>query len=105
MMKVKEIYDYLDSFAPFSSQEEWDRCGLSVGSLDADVRTVVVALDVTKSVIAFAKEKNAELVLTHHPLLFHPAGQIEFCGFLEISFIVLSVKLLLSVCAVAAFQL
>ncbi len=77
MMKVKEIYDYLDSFAPFSSQEEWDHCGLSVGSLDADVRTVVVALDVTKSVIAFAKEKNAELVLTHHPLLFHPAGQIE----------------------------
>ncbi len=79
-MKIKEIYDYLDTIAPFSTAAEWDNCGLSVGSLDSDVNKVLVALDVTDDVIETATREGAELVITHHPLLFNPVAQIETNG-------------------------
>ena len=77
IMKIKEIYDYLDTIAPFSTAAEWDNCGLSVGSLDIDVDKVLIALDVTDEVIETATREGAELVITHHPLLFNPVAQIE----------------------------
>ena len=76
-MKIKDIYSYLDSIAPFDSAAEWDNCGLAVGSLDSDITSAVVALDVTDQVIDLALNKGAQLVLTHHPLLFNPVSQIE----------------------------
>lgn len=76
-MKVREIYNYLDSVAPFNTAAEWDNTGLSVGSLDSDVKKVLVSLDVTNSVIEKAVETGAELVLTHHPLIFSPVSEIE----------------------------
>ena len=76
-MKIKEIYDFLDFAAPFNTAAEWDNCGLSVGSLDADVKKVVIALDVTPEVIDFALLQKAELVITHHPLIFHPVKSVE----------------------------
>lgn len=76
-MKVKEIYDFLDFIAPFDTAAEWDNCGLSVGSLDNDVTKVLVALDVTEDVIKKALETGAELVITHHPLIFNPVSQID----------------------------
>ena len=76
-MKIKEIYNYLDTIAPFDTAAEWDNCGLSVGSLDSDVNKVLVALDVTNDVINTAVNCGAQLVITHHPLLFAPVAQIE----------------------------
>ena len=76
-MKIKEIYDFLDFAAPFNTAAEWDNCGLSVGSLDADVKKVVIALDVTSEIIDFALLQKAELVITHHPLIFHPVKSVE----------------------------
>ncbi len=76
-MKIKEIYNYLDTIAPFNTAAEWDNCGLSVGSLDGDVSKVLVALDVTDDVIETAVCEGAQLVITHHPLLFAPVAQIE----------------------------
>lgn len=76
-MKIKEIYDYLDSVAPFSTAAEWDNTGLSVGSLNCEVEKVLVSLDVTNSVIEKATEIGADLVLTHHPLIFSPVSEIE----------------------------
>lgn len=76
-MKIKEIYDFLDFIAPFDTAAEWDNCGLSVGSLDNDVTKVLIALDVTDGVIERAVETGAELVLTHHPLIFNPVSRID----------------------------
>ena len=76
-MKIKEIYNYLDTIAPFDTAAEWDNCGFSVGSLDSDVNKVLVALDVTDDVINTAVNCGAQLVITHHPLLFAPVAQIE----------------------------
>ena len=76
-MKIKDIYNYLDTIAPFDSAAEWDNCGLSVGSLDSDVTKVIIALDVTDDVIDTAVREGAQLVITHHPLLFAPVAQIK----------------------------
>ena len=80
-MTVKDIYDYLNSIAPFDTAEEWDNCGLNVGSFDKDVKKIYIALDVTNDVLEAAKFFGADLVITHHPMLFNPISQNQF--FLE----------------------
>lgn len=75
-MKIKEIYDFLDCIAPFSAAGEWDNCGLIIGDINADVSKVFVALDITEKVIAEALEYGAELVITHHPVMFSPVKKI-----------------------------
>lgn len=76
-MKIKEIYDFLDSIAPFNTSAEWDNTGLCVGSLNNEVNRVLLSLDVTNDVINRAEESGAELVLTHHPLIFEGVKSIE----------------------------
>ncbi len=77
-MKIKEIYEYLNEIAPFDTAAEFDNTGLSVGTLDKEVKTVLISLDATNSVIAKAEEIGADLVLTHHPLIFNPVGEILY---------------------------
>ena len=76
-MKIKEIYDFLNFIAPFNTAEEWDNCGLSVGSFNNDFKKILVALDVTEEVIDEAVELGAEVVVTHHPLIFTPLTKVE----------------------------
>ena len=75
-MTVKDIYDFLDSIAPFDTAEEWDNCGLSVGSFDKKAEKIYIALDVTEDVLEDALSFGADLVITHHPLIFNPVSQI-----------------------------
>lgn len=75
-MTVKDIYDYLNSIAPFDTAEEWDNCGLNVGSFDKDVKKIYIALDVTNDVLEEAKSFGADLVITHHPMIFNPVSKI-----------------------------
>lgn len=72
MVTVKDILDYIDSFAPYSTACEWDNTGFSVGNLNADVKKAVFALDMTDEVLSFAENENADLIVTHHPLIFKP---------------------------------
>lgn len=69
-MKIKEIYSYLDDRFPFDSALDFDNTGLLIGDKNDEVTGVVVALDCTESVIDFAIEKNANLIITHHPVIF-----------------------------------
>lgn len=82
-MTVGKIFDLLDSFAPFNTAMEWDNVGLLIGDRTAEVFAAVVALDVTTPVINRAKETGANLIITHHPVIFHPiksvvAGDIPY---------------------------
>ncbi len=75
-MTVKDIYDYLNEIAPFDTAEEWDNCGLTVGSFEKDVKKIYIALDVTNAVLEDAISFGADLVITHHPMIFNPVSQI-----------------------------
>ena len=69
-MTVFDIYNFLDSRFPFSDACEWDNSGLLIGDKNATVTKAIIALDCTDSVIAQAKQIGAELIITHHPIIF-----------------------------------
>ncbi|MCH5208957.1 MAG: Nif3-like dinuclear metal center hexameric protein [Oscillospiraceae bacterium] len=69
-MKIKEILRFLDENAPFKTAEDFDNVGLLVGSEDRDVSRVLCCLDITRGVIEEAAEKNIELIISHHPVIF-----------------------------------
>ena len=71
-MTVKELFDYLNTLAPFDTKAEWDNPGLLVGDENAEVTKVVVALDVTAEELAQAKRVGAQAVVAHHPVIFQP---------------------------------
>lgn len=71
MVTVQTIADILERIAPRRYAEEWDNPGLLVGRPDAEVRNIVVCLDVSADVIRQAVHEQADLIVSHHPLLFH----------------------------------
>lgn len=76
MATVKEIYNFIDSIAPFNIQEEWDNSGLLVGDENAEVNKILFALDVTSDIIEQAKTYGANLIITHHPVVFKPVSTV-----------------------------
>ena len=70
-MKVKDITAAIERFAPLSIQEGWDNSGLAVGSPEDEVHGVLVGFDCTKELIDEAVAEGCDLVVTHHPLIFH----------------------------------
>lgn len=71
MITVGDIYNYINEFAPFSQQQSYDNSGLCVGGFDMPVAEVMTALDITCDVVSEAKEKGCQLVISHHPVIFH----------------------------------
>lgn len=67
-MKIEKIYNFLDSISPFCEQEAWDNSGLLLGSLQDDVETVYLSLDIDEAVLEACSENS--LLITHHPLIF-----------------------------------
>jgi len=76
MPTVREIFDYINSLAPFITQESWDNSGLLLGDPNKEVSRVSLALDATTKTVRAAKENGAELMITHHPVIFSPAKKI-----------------------------
>jgi len=80
---LEKIIDIIESVAPLSHQEEWDNSGLQIGHKDADIASVLCCTDVTEAVIDEAVNRNCQLVISHHPLLFHAIKTIQGCSFQE----------------------
>lgn len=78
MIKVKDIYDFIDEIAPFKTAMDFDNCGLLVGNLDDEVKKVLLSLDINKNVCDEAKEKGANLIISHHPVIFKPLKNLNF---------------------------
>lgn len=76
MAQVNDIYQYLDSVAPFATQLDFDNAGLLVGRGSAEVTRVLVALDITTAVIQEAVDMGAQLIVSHHPVIFHPLKSV-----------------------------
>lgn len=72
MTTVGEIYQYIDRFAPFSTAMDFDNCGLQAGEEKAEVRTALLSLDITPDTVREASQKKAQLIVSHHPVIFHP---------------------------------
>ncbi|HJC17776.1 MAG TPA: Nif3-like dinuclear metal center hexameric protein [Candidatus Alistipes stercorigallinarum] len=71
-MKIKDITDVIERFAPLAYQESYDNAGLIVGRPDDEVRQALLAVDVTDEVLDEAEREGCDLVITHHPIVFHP---------------------------------
>lgn len=76
MAKVKDFYDYLNSIAPFETQDGWDNSGMLVGDMNAEVKKVAVVLDITPEEIKKAKVIGADLIISHHPVIFSPIKSV-----------------------------
>lgn len=72
MTTVKNILEFTETFAPLASAADFDNCGFLVGSKDTCVKKVLMALDITAEVVNEAKEIGAQLIISHHPVIFHP---------------------------------
>ncbi len=70
MVSVRDIYNYLNTLAPVETQEEWDNSGMLVGDMNAEVKRVVVVLDIDEKSVETAKEIGADLIVSHHPVIF-----------------------------------
>ena len=75
-MKIKEVAETLERFAPLPLQEGYDNAGLQIGLTDADASGVLLCLDVTEEVIEEAAAKGCNMVVAHHPLLFRGVKRI-----------------------------
>ncbi len=76
MTLVRDVYDFLDSIAPFDTQEVSDNSGLQTGAFDLPVTRAMCCLDVTPPVIEQAAKANCELIVSHHPVLYHARKQL-----------------------------
>lgn len=74
---IREIHNFLDEKFPFSLQEQWDNSGLLVNSFSA-CSGILLALDITNKVITEAIHKETDLIISHHPVIFHPLKKIDF---------------------------
>lgn len=76
-MNCKALTEELEKEYPPMLAEPWDNCGLLAGRWEKEVKSVYVALDPTKEVIAHAIEQKADMLLTHHPLMLQPQKKIH----------------------------
>ncbi len=76
-MKIKEIIDAIENVAPKTLAEAWDNPGLMMGSVERECTGAIVALDLTRDVIAQAIENECNLIVTHHPFFFRAVKCID----------------------------
>lgn len=69
-MKCIDVINYMRTLAPENLAESWDNVGLMVGDEQAEISKVMVCLDITDKVVKEAVEKNVDMIVTHHPLIF-----------------------------------
>lgn len=72
MARICDIYDIINAAAPFSTALDFDNSGLLVGDGNTPVTRALIALDITEAVVEEAASKNANLIISHHPVIFHP---------------------------------
>ncbi len=76
-MLLEEVINIIESVAPLSIQEGWDNSGLQIGDKKADVSSVLLCTDVSEAIVDEAIAKGCQLIISHHPLLFHGLKTIQ----------------------------
>ena len=75
--RLKDIFDVLEQLAPSLAAEDWDNPGLQVGCFSQVIKKILISLDPTISALREAARRNAQLLLTHHPLVFGSLSHIN----------------------------
>lgn len=75
--KVRDVMEVIEGFAPLSIQEKWDNSGLCIGSPDSRVSSILLGLDCTPELVDEAVECGADMIVTHHPLIFSGLKKIS----------------------------
>lgn len=76
-MKAIDLVRPIEEMAPLYEQEKWDNCGFCIGDPDGEVSKALVALDCTEDVVDEAIECGADIIITHHPLIFGGVKKIS----------------------------
>lgn len=82
-MLCSDLIKILERYAPPFLAESWDNPGMQTGDFNQDIKSIMIALDASEQVIGQAAEVGADLLITHHPLLFRPVKKIteeDFIG-------------------------
>ncbi|MCM1497490.1 MAG: Nif3-like dinuclear metal center hexameric protein [Clostridium sp.] len=82
-MKCQQIIDALERLSPRQYASDWDNVGLLVGRREREVSRIMVSLDATREVIGMAAEKQVDMLVTHHPMIFSSLKQINGDGFVS----------------------
>ena len=80
-MRLYELIDFFEEVAPKKDAREWDNVGLLVGDSDWDIKKIYIALDATDEVVDAAIDAGADLILTHHPLIFKSISRVDASNF------------------------
>lgn len=80
-MICRELIEKLNILCPPEYAMSWDNSGLIAGRIDREIKTVYIALDATDAVIDAASAAGADLLLTHHPLVFSSLKKINDSDF------------------------
>ena len=75
-MKIREITDAIEQYAPLRLQEEWDNAGIQVGDPESDITGILLCTDATEAVVGEAISLGYNLVISHHPLIFRGLKKI-----------------------------
>ena len=76
-MRISELYAALDKLYPFSSAADFDNAGFSFKGSDREIKKAVLCLDVTDAAAEFAVSESADIVISHHPLVFDPLKSLS----------------------------
>jgi len=82
-MKLEDLCKYLDSEVPLSFQESYDNAGLQLGKPGAEINSALLTIDVTDEIVDEAIEKKCDIIISHHPLIFHGLKKITGRNFTE----------------------
>ena len=82
-MRIKEVFDALERFAPLPLQEDWDNAGLQIGLTSAEASGALLCLDVNEGIVDEAIEKGCNIVVSHHPLIFRGLKQITGADYVQ----------------------
>ncbi len=74
---VQDVCAWMEEWADKNLAESWDNPGLLVGHREQPVRRILTALDATEAVIREAVEKQCDMIVTHHPMIFRPISHVE----------------------------
>lgn len=66
----------MENWAPKSIIDSWDNTGFQIGSKEKNIKNVMISLDLDKNILEKAREKNIDLIITHHPLIFKALNTI-----------------------------